>query len=508
MYVSTIPMLCYYNGQILRTKRDVEYEGRKAVIAPLDIPVECMFQQLIDMIYSKTTIDKRRFKLVLNCKYPLRSGNRFQPFPIWDDSSVCRMLNLVNTTTIEEIELYIEVVPVKAQLNQSVGGHVDLFVRDNYNVTQSDCGCGPSSGPIPDTGLNGDDEDSADEEGNDEYDEDVDYECDGDDGNVEVDGHASSFRTLNQVLENEQGIYVSTQAPSCDVSNHPDDKTLDESSPVHYHLPPTLQFQHVENLDNVVASCWTPWVHHTIGYSSGEFVIGQVFNSKSYLQEAAKIYSIKAHQEFVVVASSKKLLVIRCKKAEECHYPWKLHAMVVKDTSLFVITKYTRPHTCVNPFLNRDHHQLDSNLVIAHIKAIIKAQFTLTMAAIQESVMEKWGYEMSYKKALDGKHKAIRQLFGDFSQSYTKVPCLFFAIKQANPECVVIWKTCDINMPNTEIFQRVFWSFKPSIEGFEHCHPVMSIDDTHLYGKYKGKLLIAMGCDGNNQLFPLTFAIT
>ena len=35
----------------------------------------------------------------------------------------------------------------------------------------------------------------------------------------------------------------------------------------------------------------------------------------------------------------------------------------------------------------------------------------------------------------------------------------------------------------------------------------MSIDGTHLYGKYKGKLLIAMRCDGNNQLFPLTFSI-
>ena len=63
-------------------------------------------------------------------------------------------------------------------------------------------------------------------------------------------------------------------------------------------------------------------------------------------------------------------------------------------------------------------------------------------------------------------------------------------------------------MPNTEIFQHVFWSFKPSIEGFEHCHPVLSIDDTHLYEKYKGTLMIAMRCDGNNQLFPLTFAIT
>ena len=107
------------------------------------------------------------------------------------------------------------------------------------------------------------------------------------------------------------------------------------------------------------------------------------------MQEAAKIYSIKAHQEFVVVASSKKLFVLRCKKAEECQFLWKLRVMVVKDTFLFVINKYKGPHTCVNPCFNRDHHQLDSNVVAAHIKAIIKAQFTLTMTAIQASVMEK-----------------------------------------------------------------------------------------------------------------------
>ena len=59
-------------------------------------------------------------------------------------------------------------------------------------------------------------------------------------------------------------------------------------------------------------------MQYTTGYSSGEFVVGQVFNSKYDFQEAAKIYSIRAHQEFVVVVSSKKLLILRCKKAEKC----------------------------------------------------------------------------------------------------------------------------------------------------------------------------------------------
>ena len=110
MSVSTIPVICYYNGNILRTETDFKYVKNKVVIVPLDVPVDCMFEQLGDMIYLRTTIDKQRFKLVLNCKYHLKSGNRFQHFPIWDDNSVYRMLNIVNTTGMKKIELYIEVI--------------------------------------------------------------------------------------------------------------------------------------------------------------------------------------------------------------------------------------------------------------------------------------------------------------------------------------------------------------------------------------------------------------
>ena len=47
-------------------------------------------------------------------------------------------------------------------------------------------------------------------------------------------------------------IYVSTHVTSCDVSNNPDIEEPDESSLVHYHLPPIPQFEHVENLGNVL----------------------------------------------------------------------------------------------------------------------------------------------------------------------------------------------------------------------------------------------------------------
>ena len=58
MSVSTIPVICYYNRKIMRTEINVKYVGNKAVIVPLDVPVDCPFELLGDMIYLRTNINK------------------------------------------------------------------------------------------------------------------------------------------------------------------------------------------------------------------------------------------------------------------------------------------------------------------------------------------------------------------------------------------------------------------------------------------------------------------
>ena len=102
----------------------------------------------------------------------------------------------------------------------------------------------------------------------------------------------------------------------------------------------------------------------------------------------------------------------------------------------------------------------------------------------------------------------MTRLFGDWYKSYAKLSRFFLALEQSNSRCIMYSKMFPGNNPNEEIFQRVFWAFAPSTKGFTHCRLVLSIDGTHLHGKYKGTFFIAMGCDGNNQLFPLAFAIT
>ncbi|KAL5150038.1 hypothetical protein HKD37_13G036747 [Glycine soja] len=45
------------------------------------------------------------------------------------------------------------------------------------------------------------------------------------------------------------------------------------------------------------------------------------------------------------------------------------------------------------------------------------------------------------------------------------------------------------------------------VEAFKYCKPIIQVDDTHLYGKYRGTLLMATSQDENGGVLPLAFAV-
>nr|KYP32309.1 hypothetical protein KK1_047047 [Cajanus cajan] len=54
-------------------------------------------------------------------------------------------------------------------------------------------------------------------------------------------------------------------------------------------------------------------------------------------------------------------------------------------------------------------------------------------------------------------------------------------------------------------FCRLFWTFKPACDAFNYTKPIIQIDGTFLYGKYRGTLLIATTQDGNARVLPIAF---
>ncbi|KAK4384245.1 hypothetical protein Sango_2736000 [Sesamum angolense] len=91
--------------------------------------------------------------------------------------------------------------------------------------------------------------------------------------------------------------------------------------------------------------------------------------------------------------------------------------------------------------------------------------------------------------------------------SVKKLPRFMAFLQKLNPGTVVEWLNLETDRPGVQMLHYVFWAFRPCIEGFRSCRNVISVDGTHLYTKYKHKLLVAVTLDANQQVLPLAFAL-
>jgi hypothetical protein len=143
--------------------------------------------------------------------------------------------------------------------------------------------------------------------------------------------------------------------------------------------------------------------------------------------------------------------------------------------------------------------------------SIMWAQSDITVAALIEVIHGLTTYRVHYDKAWRAKEHTLALLWGDWRESYTKVPRLLNAISYFNPGTRCIIGSCDQWLPNEKgryypVLKHVFWCFPQCVADFAHCRPIVSVDATFFTRKYKGTLMVVVAMTAENQLLPLAFA--
>ncbi|XP_025636000.1 uncharacterized protein [Arachis hypogaea] len=110
------------------------------------------------------------------------------------------------------------------------------------------------------------------------------------------------------------------------------------------------------------------------------------------------------------------------------------------------------------------------------------------------------------------KQKAIAQIYGNWEESYNKVPKLLQALQSCFPGTICALRAGPyynehLLVRDCSMFDKAFWAFPSCVEAFKHCKPFVSVDVTHIYGRYSGVLLIAVAQDSNSNILPIAFAI-
>ncbi|XP_072084738.1 uncharacterized protein [Arachis hypogaea] len=122
---------------------------------------------------------------------------------------------------------------------------------------------------------------------------------------------------------------------------------------------------------------------------------------------------------------------------------WLIRASLIRKKGCWEIRRYNGRHTCTIETISQDYSKLDSDTVAEAIKPLVETDPSIKVKSIIAEVQSRFNYTISYRKA---------------------------------------------------------WAFR-------HCKPLVQVDGTHLYRKYKGTLLVAVAQDGNQNIVPIAFAL-
>ncbi|KAL0295318.1 UNVERIFIED_CONTAM: hypothetical protein Sangu_3201100 [Sesamum angustifolium] len=164
------------------------------------------------------------------------------------------------------------------------------------------------------------------------------------------------------------------------------------------------------------------------------------------------------------------------------------------------------PHTCLMTEISVEHGNLGKSMIATHL-GMVRQDPAYDIKFVQQNVKDRFGFEISYHKAWQSLKAAREQVYGTWESFVKKLPRFMAFLQKLNPGTVVEWLNLDTDRPGVQMLHYVFWAFRPCIEGFRCCRNVISVDGTHLYTKYKHKLLVAVTLDANQQVLPLAFAL-
>ncbi|XP_058785376.1 uncharacterized protein LOC131660210 [Vicia villosa] len=163
--------------------------------------------------------------------------------------------------------------------------------------------------------------------------------------------------------------------------------------------------------------------------------------------------------------------------------------------------------------MSQDHTKLSYDLICQEILPLINCDPSLKVKTIISHIVTAYNYTPSYRKAWIAKTKTIEIVYGNWEESYKTLPCYLIALQTYAPNTVSILETLPAHAPDgtrvqgNGIFHRLFWAFQPCIRGFAYFKPILQIDETWLYGKYKGTMFMAVAQGGNSNIFRVAFAI-
>ncbi|PKI74006.1 hypothetical protein CRG98_005623 [Punica granatum] len=162
-------------------------------------------------------------------------------------------------------------------------------------------------------------------------------------------------------------------------------------------------------------------------------------------------------------------------------------------------------HTCNITYKNS---RVNRKWLARHYMGTIRSLPSIKLDEFKKLVKEQLGVEVSRSQCRRAKEKVYDLLVGDSKAEYALMWFYADELKRTNRDSSVCMKVERPIPAEPPIFDRFYVCFDALKTGFvKGCRQIIGVDDCFLKTVVKGQLLTAIGRDGNNQIFPIAWAV-
>jgi hypothetical protein len=230
-----------------------------------------------------------------------------------------------------------------------------------------------------------------------------------------------------------------------------------------------------------------------------KLALGDQFRDAYEFKRALKTFAVQNGFDYYYRHNDLGRVSAICRGHEQNDCKWRIHASIDATRACFQIKTLYPTHTCGIQYENT---RCDVEYLVRVYKKDFKDDPTWTPYALQQRVKRDLNIDVPVDRCYRAKKEALRLIFGSHSSQYRLTRRYALAILSTNPGSSAY--VCR----DGAFFQRMYICLEACKKGFKSgCRPMLCLDVCHLKGEYGGQLLCAIGIDGNDDMFPIAYAV-
>ncbi|CAN1184923.1 hypothetical protein LINPERHAP2_LOCUS37249, partial [Linum perenne] len=232
------------------------------------------------------------------------------------------------------------------------------------------------------------------------------------------------------------------------------------------------------------------------------FSLGMKFANPSQFKHAVVKHAIYlgANLRWIRGGEKKREAVCRAKNCQ-----WSIYASWYAVNKSFMIKRLGEPHCCAR---SQSNNQATARFIARDFLERFRINPDWDVSQIVAEVRLRYGIEVSNRHYYRAKVVAQDMINGTIKEEYKNLRRYVAELKRADPAGRFMLEVDIVPGEEAVYFKRLFVGFSSLRKGFlGGCRKMFGLDGCFLKGEIEGMLLAAVGKDGNNQVYPIAWAV-